>query len=51
MKYKLDTYRNQSGFTLIEVVAVLMIIGIVAVVAMVRTSSTEKLIWLLKWKL
>ena len=43
MKYKLDTYRNQSGFTLIEVVAVLMIIGIVAVVAMVRTSSTEEI--------
>ena len=41
MKYKLDTYRNQSGFTLIEVVAVLIIIGIVAAVAMTRATSTR----------
>ena len=41
MKHKLDTNNNQRGFTLIEVVAVLIIIGIVAAVAMTRATSTR----------
>ncbi len=41
MKHKLGTYKNQRGFTLIEVVAVLIIIGIVAAVAMTRATSTR----------
>ena len=41
MKQKLSTYKNQRGFTLIEVVAVLIIIGIVAAVALTRATSTR----------
>jgi len=40
MKQKLGIYEKQKGFTLIEVVAVLIIIGIVAAIAVVKMGST-----------
>lgn len=41
MKKYVLKFRNQNGFTLIEIISVLIIIGIVAAVAMTRVTSTR----------
>jgi MSHA pilin protein MshC len=41
MKNNVTKFGNQNGFTLIEIISVLIIIGIVAAVAMVRATSTR----------
>lgn len=42
MKLTIEKYRNQRGFTMIEIISVLVIIGIMAAVVIVRMSSTEE---------
>ena len=42
MKQKLGLYEKQKGFTLIEIVAILVIIGIIATIAVVKMSGTAE---------